>query len=150
MSHNVVIADINYTAPLELYKVEKPFYSNVPAPDGRQSNQVARVYHGIHVSDIRGVVQSFNMDKHGFEVVRSGGEDGGGNFESDAWIEQAYYPVIEKVLQARLGDVRVRIFDHTVRSKFHVDQSRLDITYGSPSGLGAGPQAHNRRGIARG
>ncbi|KAI8623964.1 hypothetical protein F5Y19DRAFT_456355 [Xylariaceae sp. FL1651] len=113
----IVTASVNYTIPLDLYKVEKPFFSNVPAPDGYQSNQVACAYPGIKLRDIRGDEKSFNIDKHGFEIVKFGAESTSGDFDSDAWIESSYYPVIEEVLKARLGDVEICIFDHTVRRR---------------------------------
>lgn len=113
-----VTASINYTAPLELYNTEKPFYSNVPAPDGRQSNQVAWKYDNIEFHDIRGHLKDFNLDKNGFEIFQFGKEakDEASAFDSESWIEKHYYPVVERVLRARFGDVDVRIFDHTVSS----------------------------------
>jgi hypothetical protein len=119
-----VTSSINYTAPLDLYLVEKPFYSNVPAPDGRQSNQVAWKYDDVEFHDIRTELCSFTLDKNGFEVFSFGDEvDGNGDdearrFDSDAWIEGSYYPVIESVLKARFGNVDIKIFDHTV-GHFH-------------------------------
>ena len=111
-----VTASINYTAPLELYTREKPFYSNVPAPDGRQSNQVAWKYDNVEFHDIRRHLGDFTLDKNGFEVFQYGEEpeDGTSRFDSTSWIEKHYYPVVEKVLRARFGDVDVKIFDHTV------------------------------------
>ncbi|KAK3306514.1 uncharacterized protein B0T15DRAFT_509885 [Chaetomium strumarium] len=114
-----VTSSINYTAPLDLYKVEKPFYSNVPAPDGRQSNQVAWKYDAIEFHDIRADVSRFTLDENGFEIFRFGeeSEEGVDKFDSDSWIEQSYYPVVESLLKARLGDVVVKVFDHTVRRR---------------------------------
>jgi hypothetical protein len=116
---NTVTASVNYTAPLALFKVEKPFYANVPAPDGRQSNQVAWTYNSIEFTDIRDSLDDFDLDVNGFEVFEFGPsvEDESHNFATDAWIESEYYPVVERVLRSRLGDVDVVIFDHTVRKR---------------------------------
>lgn len=110
-----VTASLNYTAPLDLYKVEKPYFSNVPAPDGKQSNQVACSYDGVKLTDIHDHLEDFHVDNHGFEIYQFGDENVPGNFDSDEWIVTAYYPVVEAVLRARLGNVHVQIFDHTVR-----------------------------------
>lgn len=111
-----VTASINYTAPLELYKTQKPFYSNVPAPDGRHSNQVAWKYANIEFHDIRDNLRDFDLDKNGFEIFQFGKEskDEAPAFDSEPWIENHYYHVVERVLKARFGDVHVKIFDHTV------------------------------------
>jgi hypothetical protein len=124
---NIVTASINYTAPLPLFKVEKPFYSNVPAPDGRQSNQVAWTYGNIKFTDIRGNADDFDLDVNGFEVFQFGPrvEDESDKFATDAWIENEYYPVVERVLKSRLGDVDVVIFDHTVRRRRTASQLKL-------------------------
>jgi len=113
-----VTSSINYTAPLGLYSREKPFYSNVPAPDGRQSNQVAWKYDNIEFHDIRRHLEDFDLDKNGFEILRFGEEakDEASAFDSEVWIQQHYYPVVERVLRSRFGDVDVEIFDHTVSS----------------------------------
>lgn len=122
-----VTSSINYTAPLALYKVEKPYYSNVPAPDGRQSNQVAWTYTDIEFSDIRGRLDEFELDVSGFEIFEFGEKVGDEThkFDTDAQIEKDYYPVVERVLKARFGDVGVVIFDHTVRRRWRADQLRL-------------------------
>ncbi|KAK5654036.1 hypothetical protein OQA88_7714 [Cercophora sp. LCS_1] len=121
------ISSINYTAPLALYESEKPFYSNVPAPDGRQSNQVAWTYPDILFQDIRDRLTEFDLDVTGFEIFQFG--DGIGDetrgFEADAEIERHAYPVIERVLKARFGDVDVVIFDHTVRRRRAAAQLQL-------------------------
>jgi hypothetical protein len=122
-----VIASINYTAPLALFEVEKPFYSNVPAPDGRQSNQVAWTYNNIEFTDIRGRLDDFELDVNGFEVFEFGPsvEDESHKFDTDAWIEKDYYPAVERVLKSRFGDVGVVIFDHTVRKRRTASQLEL-------------------------
>jgi hypothetical protein len=114
-----VVSSLHYTAPLELYRVEKPFYSNVPAPDGRQSNQVAWAYSDIEFGDIRGILDEFELDVHGFEVFTFGdsADDETHKFDTDAQIEEDYYPVVEHLLKARFGDIKVVIFDHTVRRR---------------------------------
>ncbi|KAK4178918.1 hypothetical protein QBC36DRAFT_323629 [Triangularia setosa] len=121
----IVTASLNYTAPLELYKVEKPFYSNVPAPDGRQSNQVAWKYHDVKFHDIRDTLGNFTLDRNGFEVFQYGNkaEDESWKFDADSWIQGSYYPVIESVLKAKFGqETYVKIFDHTVRRRRDIHQ----------------------------
>ncbi|VUC20826.1 unnamed protein product [Clonostachys rosea] len=119
-----IITSLNYTAPLPLYKTEKPFYSNVPAPDGRQSNQVAWSYPDIQIRDIRSQLEEFTLDTHGFEVVKYGIEGIEENFDSDKWIEQNYYPVVHDLLKSHFGATSVKIFDHTVRKRSTPKQIR--------------------------
>lgn len=118
-----VTSNLNYTAPLPLYGVEKPYYSNVPAPNGRQSNQVAWTYTDIEFHDIRDRLTEFELDVSGFEVFEFGEnlDDETQKFKTDEQIEKDYYPVIDRLLKARFGDVHVVIFDHTVRRRRTVE-----------------------------
>ena len=109
-----VVSSINYTVPTELYKREKPFYCNIPAPDGRQSNQQVQTYENIVFHDIREELDKYNIDKQGFEVVKTEDRIPDGDFSSDSWVRDSYYPIVEKLLKDRFGDVDVLIFDHTV------------------------------------
>ena len=114
-----VTSNLNYTAPLPLYEVEKPFYCNIPTPDGRQSNQVAWTYTDILFHDIRDRLDDFGLDTNGFEIFRFGEhvDDESDKFTIDAQIEKDYYPVAERLLKERFGDVQVVVFDHTVRRR---------------------------------
>ncbi|KAK3385799.1 hypothetical protein B0H63DRAFT_523115 [Podospora didyma] len=118
-----VVSSINYTAPLELYRTEKPLYPNVPAPDGRQSNQVAWRYHDIEFRDIRNNMDGYTLDTNGSEIFRLEDKaqvnEDAADFDSNAWVEAEYYPVVERVLKAQFRDhIGVKVFDHTVSIRF--------------------------------
>ncbi|KAF2802768.1 uncharacterized protein BDZ99DRAFT_492026 [Mytilinidion resinicola] len=116
---NEVTSRLNYTAPLDLYLREKPFYSNVPAPNGVQSNQKVQTYEDIVFHDIRRNIGRFNIDDQGFEVIEYAGKiPQDGEFDSDIWVRSSYYPAVERVLKERFGDVDVLIFDHTTANHF--------------------------------
>jgi hypothetical protein len=110
-----VVSSIGYLKPLDLYEIEKPYYSNIPLPNGRQSNIFSSCYPNITLTNIRPKLSEFTLDKQGFEVVQYDGDAySSEDFSSDSWIERNYYPVVEKVLLRRFGNVTVKIFDHTV------------------------------------
>lgn len=110
-----VVSSIGYLSQLKLYETEKPYYCNVPLPNGRQSNIVSARHSNIALTNIRPNLLDYTLDKQGFEILEHDGapyspED----FSSDSWIEQNYYPLIENILLERFGNVIVKIFDHTV------------------------------------
>jgi len=109
-----IVSSLNYTAPLELNDREKSFYLNIPALDGVQSNQRVEKYDDIVVQYIRNELNQFDVDKQGFEVVKGEGIALCGDFDSDSWVRSKTYPIVERVLKARFGDVENLIFDHTV------------------------------------
>jgi hypothetical protein len=121
-----VISKLNYTAPLDLYEREKPFYSNVPLPNGVQSNQKAQLYDNITFHDVRDEIHAFDIDDQGFEVLRYKDTIPDGDFDSDVWVRSEYYPVAERVLRDRFGDVDILIFDHTVCTSY----ARIEWTLG--------------------
>lgn len=121
-----VVSSINYTAPIDLYKREKPFYSNIPAPDGRQSNQQVLTYENIIFHDIREKLDEYRIDEQGFEIVKIEDQVPDGDFGSDSWIRENYYPVVERLLKDRFGEVEVLTFDHTVGSSIGFGFTRLN------------------------
>ncbi|KAI1086008.1 hypothetical protein F5B19DRAFT_498764 [Rostrohypoxylon terebratum] len=111
-----VTATMIYNADLPIYKKEKLYASNIPCPPGvPTTNHRGEFRDGILITDMRHDLKGYHLDKQGFEVVRHGLRIDRSDFEDDAWVEHNYYPIIEEMLQNRLGNVRVQIFDHTVR-----------------------------------
>jgi hypothetical protein len=110
-----VVSSIGYLKKIGVYKTEKPYYCNVPLPNGRQSNIVSSRYANIALTNIRPNLLDYTLDVQGFEAIKYDGKPySPEDFSSDSWIEQNYYPMIENVLLKRFGNVIVKIFDHTV------------------------------------
>lgn len=109
-----MVSSLNYLQETDLYEREKPYFSNVPATDGRHTNQKAQTYEDVTFKDVRGHERGFSLDTQGFEIVEYDDGVQDEDFDSDHWIEQNYYPVVHRVLQKALGSVSVHIFDHTV------------------------------------
>lgn len=127
-----VVSSIGYLRQLSLYKTEKPYYCNIPLPNGRQSNIISSRHTDIILTNIRPNLLEYTLDKQGFEVVKHDGEAYSPNeFSSDSWIEQNYYPTIENILLRRFGNVIVKIFDHTVSSSSVEMSIVINICIGS-------------------
>lgn len=113
-----VVSSIGYLKKIGVYETEKPYYCNVPLPNGRQSNIVSSRHANIALTNIRPSLLDYTLDVQGFEVIKYDGEPySPEDFSSDSWIEQIFYPMIENVLLKRFGNVVVKIFDHTVRRR---------------------------------
>jgi hypothetical protein len=127
-----VVSTIGYLRPLSLYKTEKPYFCNIPLPNGRQSNIVSSRHTNITLTNIRPNLLEYTLDKQGFEVVQHDGEAySPDEFSSDSWIEQNYYPTIENILLKRFGNVIVKIFDHTVSHSSVEMSTAINICIGS-------------------
>ncbi|KAI8652086.1 hypothetical protein NCS56_01425400 [Fusarium sp. Ph1] len=97
------------------YKTEKPYYSNVPftETDAPSTNVVSKKS-CVTLHDIRGNENIFSLDVHGFELIKH-------PLDFDQWqdghkVVRDVYPGIIELLKGQLGeDVRVVVFDHTLR-----------------------------------
>ena len=66
------LATFHYLRPLEEYQTIKPFHINIPEggiPGATHTNEVSDPYRNVPVSDIRGRVDDFSLDRQGFEIV---------------------------------------------------------------------------------
>ncbi|KAI8711524.1 hypothetical protein NCS52_01416200 [Fusarium sp. LHS14.1] len=96
------------------YKTEKPYYSNVPftETDAPSTNVVSKKSR-VTLHDIRGNENLFNLDTHGFELIKYA--SGFDQWQDGHKVVQEVYPRIVNLLKAKLGeDVRVIVFDHTL------------------------------------
>ena len=110
--HNVSIQFLDTGS--ELYKTEKPFYSNVPftkSPEARLSN-VQSITQTIKIADIRGSEDQFDLDRNGFGLLKH-------RTSFDSWkdgkrVVEEHYPEVERLLKDELKAEEVIIYDHTV------------------------------------
>lgn len=97
------------------YNTEKPYYSNVPftETDAPSTNVVSKKSR-VTLHDIRGNENLFSLDVHGFELIRH--PLGFDQWQDGHKVVRDVYPGIIELLKGQLGeDVRVVVFDHTVR-----------------------------------
>lgn len=109
-------ATIRYLADLELFKHEKPFFSNIPfydIPGSRQHNIETVGHDNISITDIRGHENEYKLDKQGFEIRHLPTVPDEELFKNEEWIKSSYYPVIEDFVRQELSAKQIFIFDHT-------------------------------------
>lgn len=117
-SHSDLDTQVWYLIKDPKFDTEKPFYSNIPFehPEAKQTN-LESTPEEVVIHNIRGHEDDFELDKQGFQVLRKSSVAEYSLFESTDWIQDVYYPEIEKLLRQAVGESqveRVYIYDHTV------------------------------------
>lgn len=111
-----ICTKIGYVKRLELYKMVKPYWLNVPVfPEDKMHNIEYEYVEGIKVADIRDWMASFHLDKHGFEIVNHSSALTYGEFSSDGMIYAHYFPESEALLRKHLDAARVFALEHQIR-----------------------------------
>lgn len=95
------------------FSKEKPYYSNIPFLTTQAANSNVETKEvELPLFDARGFLSHLSLDRNGFELVQWHHKFG--NLKK-AVTEEAY-PAVGKLLREHLGsEVRVVVFDHTVR-----------------------------------
>ncbi|KAJ3579853.1 hypothetical protein NPX13_g712 [Xylaria arbuscula] len=109
---------IGYLADADIYREEKPFFSNIPffnIPGAKQHNLRTSFYDDVPIRDVRGDESAVSMDRHGFMLAKKAVIHDETKFLDEKWIMQDYYPEITDFIKTQLGARKVVIFDHTVR-----------------------------------
>lgn len=107
---------VGYVKRLELYRTVKPYCLNIPVfPDGRMHNIEYEYIEDIPVIDIRDQEHMFNLDAHGFQLLRHETQLTYDDFTSVETIYKKYFPECESFLRDHLGASRVFAFEHQVR-----------------------------------
>ncbi|KAG4438248.1 hypothetical protein IFR05_006276 [Cadophora sp. M221] len=71
--HHSTVASFYYLEDRPEYKTCKPYHINIPSwalPPGQQTNEVSIPYHDIPVTSLRGRLESFTLDRNGFQVLK--------------------------------------------------------------------------------
>jgi len=112
MGIKVVTSKLNYLAPLDIYRLEKPYLSRLPAQtELRRTNILAQTYN-IEIFDVSGNEQLFTLDQSGFEFVK---------FPStirdwtDQIVRESYIPNLKAWLEASFDCSKVHIYAYNVR-----------------------------------
>lgn len=111
------------------YKTVKPYHINLPTrafPGGLQSNEVSIPYYNVPVTGMRGMVDQFQLDRNGFQVMN---EDARGPNSLIDCVEEAGYddehllrrkvrPAVEDFLKRKIPEAEDAIaFSHQVRKR---------------------------------
>ncbi|KAF2807219.1 uncharacterized protein BDZ99DRAFT_536502 [Mytilinidion resinicola] len=113
-----VLGKVGYLASLDLYKAEKPFFSNIPffnIPGAKQQNLSVTDHEKTPIYDVRGREHLVSLDTCGFEIRRHPTVPSEAKFHDEEWIRREYWPEIQRFVKKELGASEVKIFDHTVR-----------------------------------
>lgn len=128
------------TAPLTFYAPpadnSAPFNYVETPPPGQPQHNYGRDTQKVHISDIRGIEDTFTLDKDSFQALRNVPTSTTySTFDSDTSIRETYYPEVEALLLKHIPNAhKVILFDHTVRrakrtparqpvNRVHVDQT---------------------------
>lgn len=110
---DVITATLMFLKPLELYQTHKPYSVHVPAeavPDGQWSNEEA-IALDLSISNMRGQLGSFSLDKSGFEIVHHPLHLRYEDFNVKSLVEDTYIPQVEAMLKDKLGFSKIHRFD---------------------------------------
>jgi hypothetical protein len=106
-----VTAELNYLAPTP----GKPRTYAFDPPAGEPKSTNLPEPRQVPIFNGRPIVNTFSLDREGFELVRH--PTAVTNFYDESEIRRVYYPEVEAFLRTALGADRVVIFDHTVRRR---------------------------------
>ncbi|CAG9986861.1 unnamed protein product [Clonostachys byssicola] len=108
------ISQLNYIQDSELFLQQKPYEILSEAPPGTQkcNFQLGQGPPEI-IQDIRGLESQFDLDNHGFQVVRHMLKTK--VFDEDT-IKSEYIPEIDMLLKSIEPDISVHVFDWRLRS----------------------------------
>ncbi|CAH0044609.1 unnamed protein product [Clonostachys solani] len=108
------ISQLNYIQNSDLFLRQKPYEILSEVPDGcEKSNFQLMTGHAETIHDIRGYEDQFDLDNHGFQVVRHTLETT--EFDENT-IKREYIPAIETLLKGTDPGTEVHVFDWRLRS----------------------------------
>ncbi|KAK4222456.1 putative 7 alpha-cephem-methoxylase [Podospora fimiseda] len=110
------VTRLGYFQWKDIFDLEKPYEIISQAPAGiTQSNFSLALGAEETIHDLRGQEKDFNLDTHGFQILRHLLVN---NIKSEeSWIEQEYLPSVDKLLKETLGDgAETFMFDWRLRS----------------------------------
>ncbi|KAJ3531245.1 hypothetical protein NM208_g8963 [Fusarium decemcellulare] len=118
-SHSVTLGFFDSDSPT--FQREKPYVCIVPlthAPKSVKQTNIEYVDKAVDVQDIRGSEHLFNLDVHGFQLVKH--DTTFCNWHDGKRVVKEYYPHIAQLLKDTTGSSSVYLFDHSVRLGDHV------------------------------
>jgi hypothetical protein len=108
-----------YMKSQPLYKLEKPYFLNVPVDTGSDLPQTNVNYtrSEIRVTDVRPQKDKFTLDEHGFQVGKLQTALSYDDFANFDKIGSHFYPEVQQFLRDTLGAAEVFTFDFQVRRR---------------------------------
>jgi hypothetical protein len=108
-----------YMKPQPLYKLEKPYFLNVPVDAGSDLPQTNVNYtrSEVRVTDVRPNKDKFTLDEHGFQVGTLQTALSYDDFADFDKIGRDFYPEVQRFLRDTLGASDVFTFDFQVRRR---------------------------------
>ncbi|PGG95440.1 hypothetical protein AJ79_05281 [Helicocarpus griseus UAMH5409] len=105
-----------YLAPLDLYRVQKPYRHQMPNIDGLKRSNVVTQCHPVTVYEVSGNEHVFTLEKSGFEFAKC-------PVSMEDWTESSvieqYIPRLEDWLKGYLGCEQVSVYTYRFRKKNH-------------------------------
>jgi hypothetical protein len=100
-------------------------YKIYPPSSGREAVSPPKKYHDVPIYNCRPVASQFDLDREGFIFVVHSCELG--DFLSEPFVRERYYPHTEALLQKATGALEVIAFDHNVRSSVGAQKGQAGI-----------------------
>jgi hypothetical protein len=108
-------ASFGYLTPLNLYEIEKPYLSRLPALPGFDRTNIVGQNQPVPIHEVSGHENLFKLDECGFEFVNIPGE-------LKQWSESSicvdYMPILKRWLKDHIGCEDVYIYAYSV-SQYH-------------------------------
>jgi hypothetical protein len=105
-------ATITYLAPLELYKTQKPYFSQLPCGTALARTNLVESDHPVEVRDISGKEDMFELDETGFQFMHLPTNISDWTDES---VQSEYLPDISAWLKEHFKCKNVFIYNYNVR-----------------------------------
>lgn len=128
-----VLATFYYLKPSPIWKTVRPYFIYIPQkalPEGQlTTNEESMTVHNVHVTDIRTHGDTFELDKHGFEIVQQDlyqyVDD---SVHKGQFTNSAYANALAEFLKRKLDAETVVMISGTKRER---DQSFPSRTWGT-------------------
>ncbi|KAF2461323.1 hypothetical protein BDY21DRAFT_313775 [Lineolata rhizophorae] len=134
---------INYLKRDELFRTQKPFFSNIPFQGivGACNSNIVSEEHLAELEDIRGSHHLLNLESDGLQLINDlCPPTDWGLFMNQGWIYGTYYPYVQDLLSWHFQADSVIVYDHSVFMSYvstcgkarssELSTARIDLSYG--------------------
>jgi hypothetical protein len=105
------VDSFKYLAPLELYKIEKPFFSQLPCGTQLQRTNLVESNHHVEIHDICGKESLLKLDEAGFQFMQLPTRVSEWTDES---VQAEYLPELSASLKEFFSCEKVFIYNYNV------------------------------------
>ncbi|KAF2724186.1 hypothetical protein K431DRAFT_154192 [Polychaeton citri CBS 116435] len=110
---NVRVHSIRYLVPLETYKIEKPFFSQLPCGTQLRRTNLVESEHTVVVHDVDRKAGSFKLDESGFQFEYLPTQI---SEWTDANIQSRYVPEVASWLKRFFNCEKVIVYNYNLRT----------------------------------